>query len=55
VSGDRYLPLTAAAALLVATIAAVVSCMHVATLALAYGQPQLAAYLLPRGRPSVDT
>jgi hypothetical protein len=47
VSGDRYRPLTAAAVLLVAAIAAVVSYMHVATLALAYGQPPLAAYLLP--------
>jgi hypothetical protein len=47
VSGDRYRPLTAAAVLLVATIAAVVSYMHVATLALHYGQPPLAAYLLP--------
>jgi hypothetical protein len=34
VSGDRYRPLTVAAVLLVATIAAVVSYMHVATLAL---------------------
>jgi hypothetical protein len=47
VSGDRYRPLTAAAVLLVAAIAAVVSYMHVATLALAYGQPPLAAYLMP--------
>jgi hypothetical protein len=47
VTGDRYRPLTAAAVLLVAAIAAVVSYMHVATLALAYGQPPLAAYLLP--------
>lgn len=46
-TGDRYRPLTAAAVLLVATIAAVVSYMHVATLALHYGQPPLAAYLLP--------
>ena len=46
-TGDRYRPLTAAAVLLVAAIAAVVSYMHVATLALAYGQPPLAAYLLP--------
>jgi hypothetical protein len=44
---DRYRPLTAAAVLLVAAIAAVVSFMHVATLALHYGQPSLAAYLLP--------
>jgi hypothetical protein len=47
VTGDRYRPLTAAAVLLVAAIAAVVSYMHVATLALHYGQPPLAAYLLP--------
>jgi len=46
-TGDRYRPLTAAAVLLVAAIAAVVSYMHVATLALHYGQPSLAAYLLP--------
>jgi Protein of unknown function (DUF2637)/Winged helix-turn-helix DNA-binding len=46
-TSDRYRPLTAVAVLLVATIAAVVSYMHVATLALAYGQPPLAAYLLP--------
>jgi hypothetical protein len=39
--------LTAAAVLLVAAIAAVVSYLHVATLALHYGQPPLAAYLLP--------
>jgi hypothetical protein len=38
---------TTAAVLLVAAIAAVVSYMHVATLALRYGQPPLAAYLLP--------
>jgi len=47
VSRDRYRPLTAAAVLLVATIAAVVSHIHVATLALAYGQAPLAVYLLP--------
>ena len=46
-TADRYRPLTAAAVLLVAAIAAVVSYMHVATLALRYGQPPLAAYLLP--------
>ena len=46
-TADRYRPLTATAVLLVATIAAVVSYMHVATLALHYGQPPLAAYLLP--------
>ena len=44
---DRYRPLTAATVLLVATIAAVVSYRHVATLALDYGQPRLAAFLLP--------
>jgi DNA-binding CsgD family transcriptional regulator len=44
---DKYWPLTAAAVLLVAAIAAVVSYMHVATLALHYGQPPLGAYLLP--------
>lgn len=44
---DRYRPVTAAAVLLVAAIAAVVSYMHVATLALHYGQEPLAAYLLP--------
>jgi Protein of unknown function (DUF2637) len=44
---DRYRPLTAAAVLLVAAIAAVVSYMHVATLALQFGQEPLAAYLLP--------
>ncbi|HEY6275603.1 MAG TPA: DUF2637 domain-containing protein [Streptosporangiaceae bacterium] len=44
---DRYRTLTAAAVLLVATIAAVVSYLHVATLALRYGQEPLAAYLLP--------
>jgi hypothetical protein len=42
-TGDRYRPLTAAAVLLVAAIAAVVSYMHVATLALAYGQPPAAS------------
>jgi hypothetical protein len=47
VTRDRYRPLTAVAVLLVAAIAAVVSYMHVATLALHYGQPPLAAYLLP--------
>ena len=46
-TGDRYRRLTAAAVLLVATIAAVVSYMHVATLALHYGQAPLAAYLWP--------
>jgi hypothetical protein len=47
VTRDRYRPLTAAAVLLVAAIVAVVSYMHVVTLALHYGQPSLAAYLLP--------
>lgn len=44
---DTYRTLTTLAVLLVATIAAVVSYMHVATLAMRYGQPRLAAYLLP--------
>lgn len=44
---DRYRTLTAAAVLLVAAIAAIVSYLHVASLALRYGQPRLAAYLLP--------
>ena len=44
---DRYRTLTAAAVLLVAAIAAVVSYVHVASLAIRYGQPLLAAYLLP--------
>ncbi len=44
---DRYRTLTAAAVLLVAGIAAVVSYLHIAKLALAYGQEPLAAYLLP--------
>jgi len=44
---DRYRSLTAAAVLLVATIAAIVSYLHVASLAIRYGQPPLAAYLLP--------
>ena len=44
---DRYKSLTAAAVLLVAAIAAVVSYLHVASLAIRYGQPPLAAYLLP--------
>ena len=44
---DRYRTLTALAVLLVAAIAAVVSYIHVAALALRYGQPPLAAYLLP--------
>lgn len=44
---DRYRTLTATAVLLVAAIAAIVSYVHVASLALRYGQPPLAAYLLP--------
>jgi hypothetical protein len=44
---DRYRTATAAAVLLVAAIAAVVSYLHIAHLALAYGQEPLAAYLLP--------
>jgi hypothetical protein len=44
---DRYRTLTAAAVLLVAAIAAVVSYLHVASLAIRYGQPPMAAYLLP--------
>jgi hypothetical protein len=44
---DRYRLLTAAAVLIVAAIAAVVSYDHIARLALGYGQPPLAAYLLP--------
>jgi Protein of unknown function (DUF2637)/Winged helix-turn-helix DNA-binding len=44
---DRYRTLTAAAVLLVAAIAAIVSYLHVASLALRYGQPPVAAYLLP--------
>jgi hypothetical protein len=47
VTGDRYRTLTAAAVLLVAGIAAVVSYLHIVRLALAYGQEPLAAYLLP--------
>ena len=46
-TGDRYRTLTAAAVLVVATVAAAVSYVHVATLAIRYGQPTLAAYLLP--------
>ena len=44
---DRYRPLTALAVLVVAAIAAVISYQHVVALALRYGQPVLAAYLLP--------
>lgn len=46
-AGDRYKTLTAGAVLLVAAIAATVSYLHIARLALAYGQEPLAAYLLP--------
>lgn len=44
---DRYRTLTAMAVLLVAAIAAVISYQHVVALAIRYGQPALAAYLLP--------
>ncbi len=44
---DRYRILTASAVLLVAAIAAVISYQHVVALAVRYGQPALAAYLLP--------
>lgn len=44
---DRYRPLTAAAVLLVAGIAATVSYLHIVNLALRFGQEPLAAYLLP--------
>ena len=44
---DRYRTLTALAVLLVAAIAAVIGYQHVVALALRYGQPVLAAYLLP--------
>jgi hypothetical protein len=47
VNGDPYKTLTAAAVLVVAAIAATVSYLHIARLALAYGQEPLAAYLLP--------
>jgi Protein of unknown function (DUF2637) len=46
-SGDRYRTLTGASVLLVAGIAATISYMHIARLALAYGQEPVAAYLLP--------
>lgn len=46
-TGDRYRPLTAAAVLLVAGIAATVSFVHIEALAIRYGQPPLAGYLLP--------
>ena len=44
---DRYRTLTALAVLLVAAIAAVIGFQHVVALAVRYGQPVLAAYLLP--------
>lgn len=44
---DRYRMLTTAAVLLVAGIAAVISFVHIESLAIRYGQPPLAAYLLP--------
>ena len=44
---DRYKALTASAVMLVAAIAAVISYQHVVALAIRYGQPPLAAYLLP--------
>ena len=44
---DRYRSLTAAAVLLVAAIAATVSFIHIESLAVRYGQPWLAAWLLP--------
>jgi hypothetical protein len=44
---DRYRTLTALAVLVVAAIAAVVSYLHVASLAIRYCQPPVAAYLLP--------
>ena len=48
-TGDRdpYRAATAAAVLLVAAIAATVSYVHIESLAIRYGQPQLAAWLLP--------
>ena len=47
-TGDRAIRrLTAAAVLLVATIAAVVSFLHIEHLAISHGQTLLAAYLLP--------
>jgi len=48
VSGhDRYRSLTAWAVMLVAAIAAAVSYVHIESLAIRYGQPTLAAWLLP--------
>jgi hypothetical protein len=47
VTRDRYQVLTAAAVLLVAGIAAVISFVHIQRLAVTHGQTPLAAYLLP--------
>jgi Protein of unknown function (DUF2637) len=44
---DKYRTMTAVAVLLVAAIAAAVSFLHLAALAIRYGQPLVAAYLLP--------
>jgi len=44
---DGYRTATAASVLLVAAIAAVISYQHILTLAVRYGQPQLAAIMLP--------
>jgi Protein of unknown function (DUF2637) len=44
---DLYKLLTTAAVLVVASCAAVVSYLHIETLALRYGQPKVAAYLIP--------
>jgi Protein of unknown function (DUF2637) len=44
---DRYRTATAVAVLLVAAIAATVSFVHIESLAVRYGQPRLAAWLLP--------
>jgi len=47
-TGDRGIRrLTAAAVLLVAVIAAVVSFIHIQNLAVTHGQTELAAWLLP--------
>jgi Protein of unknown function (DUF2637) len=44
---DRYRTATAAAVMLVAAIAAVISFVHIESLAVRYGQPVMAAVLLP--------
>ena len=44
---DRYRSATAAAVLLVAGIAAVISYQHILTLAIRYGESELSAWLLP--------